>query len=229
MPSVKIFALTSSGASPVGTIDASLIARHSGTVREVIATMPAQDSYELTIYGVAPAAARWIIDKIATHSGNSKLYLRVADLPLQQGIAIEEAIRAMRIEPAQPHVEGHILGYVSHNIVNANEMLTLHRAYSGITDSRIYKALIHHLAYNMIGGEIGLAKIDELHEAAQQYPALVTAVEERLKELQVRKAQAERSKAAQAEAKARSMRGKSWRKQMEGAKRGGEDHKAEGD
>lgn len=194
MSSVQISVSTPSKSGIVSTIDGDLIKKHSATVREIIDAQQPSLVYNVTLTNVAPAAIGWIIKQVDGHARKKTLYLRVSDLPLLQAVCIEEAVRVLRIEPDQPHIAGHILGYVSHNIVTPSEMVTIHKAYGNLSDSRIHKALIHDLSYNMVGGLIDAAKMDELWNAAKPYPALITAVEDRIKGLKLRQAQTERYK-----------------------------------
>lgn len=229
MSSIQILVTTGTKTGVVGIMDGDLIKQHSATVRNIVDSQQPSLVYQVQFTNVAPPAIDWILKKIKANKPNKALYLKVHDLPLIQAICIEEAVRRMRIEPAQPHIEGHILGYVSHNIVTPSEMVTIHKAYHNISGSRIHKALIHHLSYNMIGGSIDSMLNDELFEAAQPFPALVTAVEVKLKELKDRQAQMKRYRSLKVEEKEKPLKGKAWRKQKNEFEDRKEDEKAQRD
>ena len=63
---------------------------------------------------------------------------------LERAIMVLEAINELRIEPDQNHVEGHIVGHISHTKITPSEMVTAHRAFGDVGEaSRIWKVLIH--------------------------------------------------------------------------------------
>lgn len=120
MSVVHLYAEGADGASSlVDVLDERIIVAHSKTIRNAVAAMPPAVTKDITITGAAPAALRFVTSYIKTLKRKEALHLQVRPLPLIKAIAIYQAVEALQVEPAQPHVEGHIIGYTSHMPITA--------------------------------------------------------------------------------------------------------------
>ena len=176
-----------------GNINEALIRTHSKRVRDVLNTNQLNAlTKEVTLAGAAPAAFDFVIGKIKGVKPPQQLYIKVHDLPLVRAIAVYEATEAMIIEPVQSHIENHIIGWVTHNIVSPDEMVALHKVFYGRRDSsKVWDRLVHHIAWNIVEGKIVNPLGAELEVAARPYPELFEAVNEQKSVLEERKARQE--------------------------------------
>ena len=152
-----------------GNINEALIRTHSKRVRDVLNTNQLNAlTKEVTLAGAAPAAFDFVIGKIKGVKPPQQLYIKVHDLPLVRAIAVYEATEAMIIEPVQSHIENHIIGWVTHNIVSPDEMVALHKVFYGRRDSsKVWDRLVHHIAWNIVEGKIVNPLGAELEVAAR--------------------------------------------------------------
>ncbi|OQN96679.1 hypothetical protein B0A48_17319 [Cryoendolithus antarcticus] len=182
MSSVQIFVQTPTNFGLVDTIDGDLVKRHSDLIGDLVDKQPKSVKYQIILTGVAPAAIKHTLRHIAAVPKTGKLYLNIHHMPIIQAIAIHEAAMLLRLQPEQPQLEGHIIGYASHNVPSPTTMLAIHTVYK-TASSRIWKTMIHNMCYNFVGEKIPDAQNDDLQIAAMQYPDLMQAVDAKIEEL----------------------------------------------
>ncbi|KAK6443086.1 hypothetical protein LTR95_000603 [Oleoguttula sp. CCFEE 5521] len=182
MSSVQDFVQTPSNFGLVDTIDGDLIKRNSDLIRDLVDKQPKAVKYQVTLMGVAPAAVKHILHHIAAVPKTGKLYLNVHHMSINQAIAIHEAAMLLRLKPEQPQLEGHIIGYASHNVPSPATMIIIHKVYKNAS-SRIWTTMVHNMCYNFVGEKIPDAQIDALQIAAKQYPDLMQAVDAKIEDL----------------------------------------------
>jgi hypothetical protein len=155
MSSVQLFHVDSAGNETlVGVVDGDLIKKHSAEVRNLIATRPYQIVHKVTLRGPSVEGLRYVLNEIQTLEPGKALEITTKTRNIEQAIDIHRAIHCMKIEPTQTRVEGHLNGFLSHQLATPDEMVAIHNAY-GSPNSRynkIWKTMIHTIAYKWVGG-----------------------------------------------------------------------------
>jgi hypothetical protein len=163
-------------------IDAKAVREHSATVEELLRAKP--DTTKVVLTGVAPPAVRYILDRINDKFPGRPLHIKVHDRPLEEACIIFEAIDVLRLTTPQGHVEGHITGYVAHNLLTAKQLITV--ALIGLPrreTSKIWNTLVHQTAWNIVNGKYTWDQANFLGYSADRFPALRQAIDAKAYEL----------------------------------------------
>lgn len=197
MSSIHVFAHVRNERGLLATIDGDLATTHSALVRDFVAQQPRKIKYEITLIGAAPAAFKHILQEMLACGKTRQLHVNVHRLSIDQAIAIHEASIVLRIEPAQAHMEQHLVGYMAHNIPPPGTMIRVHKVYK-CEESRIWSAMVHNMAYHFVGQTVSDKRILALHAAAQPFAILIEAINEKIDELKARKERVESARERQA-------------------------------
>lgn len=171
------------------TIDEDRIRAHSGLADQLLGPKPTEGEAPLealtktiTLRGAAPAALKYILERIKKNKTTRILHVKVHDLGLPRAVAIYEAAELLQLQPHQPQIEGHIVGYISHNLVTPEEMIAVHRIFeSRQNTSKTWRVLIHQIAWNLVHSRYTGQQADELVEACKvQYPDLYQAIDHKI-------------------------------------------------
>jgi hypothetical protein len=197
MSSVQLFHVDSAGNETlVGVVDGDLIKKHSAEVRNLIATRPHQIVHKVTLRGPSVEGLRYVLNEIQTLEPGKALEITTKTRNIEQAIDLHRAIHCMKIEPTQTRVEGHLNGFLSHQLATPDEMVAIHNAY-GSPNSRynkIWRTMIHTIAYKWVGGGMNKAQSDQLKAAARDHSDLNAAISKRVGELEkIKKKQQETS------------------------------------
>lgn len=164
----------------VCVVDGDRIKAHSCTIRSMIATLPPQIMYRITLRGSSPAAFKHVVDCVHNIDNQTLLFIPIRNTGLTEAINIHKAISILRLEPAQTHVEGHINGYLSHRLVTVEELHAVQKAYGdsfeGTSSYKTWSTMVKKLAYDDVHGHLSDEKKTPLRAAAMQYPRLRDAI-----------------------------------------------------
>jgi hypothetical protein len=208
MSSVQIFHRDSAGNETlVGVVDGDLIKKHSAEVRNLLATRPPQLVTKVTLHGPSVYGLSEVLKEIKTLEKGRTLEITTKTRDIDEAIDIHRAIHCMKIEPTQTKVEGHLKGYLSHQIVTPAEMVAVHKAYGNPNGpyNKIWKTMIHTIAYKWVGSDMNKTQSDRLKAVAREIPDLNAAIANRVAALEkIKKKQQEMSEKRAAERAAKA-------------------------
>ncbi|KAM0721392.1 hypothetical protein Q7P37_002316 [Cladosporium fusiforme] len=190
----------------VSVVDGDRIKAHSGTIRDMLLTLPPQIIYRVVLRGPSPEAFRHVVQQVHFVDSRTTLFIPMRGTGLAEAIGIQQAITILQLEPAQSHVEGHINGYISHKGVSPAELSLVQEvyghAYQGTTGHKIWTTMVAALAYRDVQGHDGDEEATaSLREAALPYPSLRNAINKKchqLRKIKETKEQTARKRAARA-------------------------------
>ncbi|KAK0312344.1 hypothetical protein LTR82_013976 [Friedmanniomyces endolithicus] len=173
------------------TVPEERIRAHCASIDRALATQGDNQSTEKTVclFGAAPAALIYVIHRIAGKKETRDLHIKVHDMPLERVLAVWEATEVLGIRPAQPHIEGHVIGYISHYAITPEQMwvvavASLHRRQS----SKIFRTLIHQVAWNLVHQRYSEDGAQALQDKAREWPDLHFTIDKKVTELKEKKA-----------------------------------------
>lgn len=187
MSSIQIFHRAPDGdETVVGVLDGDRIKAHSARVRALVAAQPPKIMYRFTFSGPTAESLKIVLDQINALPRGQVLQIAVNTRNLVKAIDIHRAIECLQIEPDQGKIVGHLNGYLSHEILTAEEMVAVHLAYGtpGNKNHKTWSTMIHTIAYRWVGGDVPQSVADELKGAAMQHPTLDAALNAKVDELQ---------------------------------------------
>ncbi|KAK0296944.1 hypothetical protein LTR54_004762 [Friedmanniomyces endolithicus] len=145
------------------------IRAHSASINRALAPRDDDPSTEKTIclFGAAPAALIYVIHRIAG----------------------KKETRDLHIKPPQPHIEGHVIGYISHHAITPEQMwvvavASLRRRQS----SKIFRTLIHQVAWNLVHQRYSEDEAKAMQDKAKEWPDLNFTIDKKVVELREKKA-----------------------------------------
>lgn len=198
MSSVQIFHRAPSGEETlVAVIDGDRIKAHCAAIRDLIATEPPAIIYTVTLAGPNFEALKVVVEAIAALDSRDVLKINITTRDLVKAIQIHCVTHGLRIEPPQDQIAGHLNGFLSHQLVTAREMIAVHTYYSAPNNPniKIWKTMIHTVAWKFVAGEMTADEQSALKTAAVGLPALDTAIDSKVKELQAMKKNREHKEA----------------------------------
>ncbi|KAK1074976.1 hypothetical protein LTR12_006305 [Friedmanniomyces endolithicus] len=173
------------------TVPEERIRAHSASIDRALAAQGDNQSTERTVcvFGAAPAALIYVIHRIAGKKETRDLHIKVHDMPLERVLAVWEATEVLDVRPAQPHIEGHVIGYISHHAVTPEQMwvvavASLQRRQS----SKIFRTLIHQVAWNLVHQRYSEDGAQALQDKAKEWPDLHFTIDKKVLELKEKKA-----------------------------------------
>lgn len=202
MSSVQVYYRHNGGAMDlVGVYDGDRIKAHSALIRNEIATLEPNIIYRVYLRGPTFESLKVVLQEIDKAHADEVFQITIKTRDIQKAINIHSAIQYLQVEPEQTKVVGHFHGYVSHQLVNPDEMVALYLAY-GNPDGRfhkIFQVMIHDIAWRYLEDQIPGRQGDLLKQAALRYPAIDAAISAKVAELRrekERKEEQARKKAA---------------------------------
>ncbi|KAK4896476.1 hypothetical protein LTR27_005692 [Elasticomyces elasticus] len=174
----------------IDTVSEARIREHSATIDGALAA--AGDGAELTktvyLSGGAPAALDFVIHRIAGKQEGRNLHIKVHDMPLVRAAAVFEAVEVLKVRPAQSHIEGHVVGYISHDKVTPDEMMAVTRAsYPYRNTIKIFNTLVQQVAWGLVHGKYDEVEANFLHNRSREFSEFCRAVTNRMWELKAKK------------------------------------------
>ncbi|KAK4543865.1 hypothetical protein LTR36_004898 [Oleoguttula mirabilis] len=181
MSVVQIYLQTPTEFGSLGFIDEQRIRAHSATIDNALGPPNGSLQQTVTLTGAAPGALKYIFERIRKNKPNFALHIKVHDQGFLKAVAIYEAAELLQLQPAQQHIEGHIIGYISHAVVTPAELVATHRCFEARqATSKTWRVLVHQVAWNILHGKYAEQAAIDLKLAASQYPALVAAIDSRI-------------------------------------------------
>jgi len=167
------------------------IRAHSASINRALAPRDDDPSTEKTIclFGAAPAALIYVIHRIAGKKETRDLHIKVHDMQLERVLAVWEATEVLDVQPPQPHIEGHVIGYISHHAITPEQMwvvavASLRRRQS----SKIFRTLIHQVAWNLVHQRYSEDEAQAMQDKAKEWPDLHFTIDKKVVELREKKA-----------------------------------------
>jgi len=156
---------------------------HLHRVRDQLLTMTSGvNSKKVYLSGAPFAALKFVVD-LGIKDG-PKTYIRVRDRPLKMAIALFQASQVLGLEPAQPHIENHIVGHVSHEKLDAEEIAAMDLAFGAEgLENRCWRTMVDHLGWLFVKERWTEAELEGVMPAIRALPALDRAVDEKVKAL----------------------------------------------
>ncbi|EMC90872.1 hypothetical protein BAUCODRAFT_571457 [Baudoinia panamericana UAMH 10762] len=166
-------------------VDEDRIRAHSVTISDALGQRdPTKLVKQVTLTGSAAAALKFVLIRVKNKKNKMGLHMKVHDLPLVRVVAIYQAVELLRIRPVQPHIEGHITGHVSHNLVTPEEMIAVHRVFESRREtSKVWRTMVHQLGWYIANDRVSDEDRDALEKAAQALPSLHGEILSKGKEL----------------------------------------------
>jgi len=94
--------------------------------------------------GAPFAALKFVVDLVIKEG--PRTYIRVRDRPLKMAIALFQAVHVLGLNPTQPHIENHIVGHVSHEKLDAEEIAAMDLAFGAKRlENRCWRTMVDHL------------------------------------------------------------------------------------
>lgn len=181
----------------VSVIDGDRIKAHSGTIRVKILNSPPDIIYRFTLYGPSAAAFKHVIEEIKFVDSNKVLFIPIHHTGLAEAIDIHQAVSLLQIEPMQSHIEGHIRGFLSHNLVTPEQLqllqITYGAAVEGTAGHKIMSVMVATLAYDDVHGHMSDDVKIALQRACAPYPKLTEAINHKVHVLRMIKMNKERT------------------------------------
>lgn len=194
MSSVQLFHRSATGTeSLVGVIDGDLIKAHSATIRNLIATRPQDIIHRVTLRGPTVEGLKLVLDQVQVLQNDEVLEININTRNIEKAIDVHRAVECMKIEPPQTKIEGHLNGFLSHELPTPKEMVAIHNAYGAPSSAyvKVWNTMVHTIAYKWVGGDIPQDTI-ALKRVARDHPALDAALNKRVDQLEkIRKRQQE--------------------------------------
>ncbi|KAK5714311.1 hypothetical protein LTR17_017242 [Elasticomyces elasticus] len=172
------------------TVPEARIREHSATIDRTLAAAGDNAEQTKTVYltGGAPAALEYVIHRIAGRQESRHLHIKVHDLTLVRAVAVFEAVEVLKVRPAQTHVEGHVVGYISHDKVTPDEMMAVARAsYPYRNAIKIYNTLVQQVAWGLVHGKYDEVEANFLHNRSREFSEFCRAVTDRMWELKAKR------------------------------------------
>ena len=169
----------------IGLYDGDRIKAHSALIRDMIAARPVGVIYDVELQGPSFEGLKVVLDNIHTVQQGQVLQIKISTRNLAKAIAIHLAIHYLRVEPDQTQVVGHLNGYLSHQLVNPDELVEVHLNYGrpGHPYHKIWETMIQTIAYKYVGGDISQRTANFLKETVLSYPELDAALNAKVDEL----------------------------------------------
>ena len=173
-------------------VDQTIIKKHSATIRDALqAVDPNAQSKRVKLVNVSPGPLNWVLDRIISH--RERLHIKVGDRQLHLVVALYETVEALRLEPAQPQIDGHIVGYLAHEKISPAGMKAVNAVFEGRQQtSKFWGVMVHQIARDIqLCTKYTAKEFNELEEEAKKHPSLFAAVNNKVQELQSRQARYE--------------------------------------
>lgn len=187
MPTVQIYIRTPNRFGSLAVLEEKRIRTHSQTIDRILSsnnnTSPRPQKQTVILEGAAPAALTYLLDRIRTNKESPNLHIKVHDLSLPKAVAIWEAAELLDLQPPQPHIQGHVIGYIAHAVLTPTEMGVLHRCFYPRREAcKVWRVMVHQVAWCIVNGAYEEAEAVELKVAAMEWPELVEAVDGKIHE-----------------------------------------------
>lgn len=171
------------GGMLVATIKRDLIVKHSKTVADILEANPSKSDIEIRDVSKGPLAH--VIKMIK--EGKPPLKIGVSREPFKNAICILEAVNALEVQPSQPQVEGHVIYTITQHKITAAQVEVIQAASPCLgTDSRIYKAMVQAVAYNVVHNCFKPEELKAIKEVALKSPTLDKTILDKVNELKRR-------------------------------------------
>jgi len=156
---------------------------HLHRIRDKLPTMDSGVNPKKVYMSGAPLAALKFVIEIVIKDG-PKTYIRVRERPLKMAIALLQAVQVLGLDPPQPHIENHIVGHVSHEKLDAEEIAAMDLAFraDGL-ENRCWRTMVDHLGWLFVKGKWTEAELKDIMPAIRTLPALDRAVSEKVESL----------------------------------------------
>jgi hypothetical protein len=170
----------------IGIYDGDRVKAHSARIRDMISTQDPGVIFQVRLEGPTFAALRVVLNSIHTMQRDRVLDIKITTRDLAKVIDIHRATLYLKVEPEQTRMVGHLNGYVSHQIINPDEMIAVYLTYGHRTNPnhKIFCTMVQTLAFNCVGGNIPQQMADYIKESALRHPDLDAALNAKVNELQ---------------------------------------------
>ena len=202
MSSVQVFYRHNGGATDlVGVYDGDRIKAHSARIRNEIATLEPNIIYRIYVRGPTFESLEVVLQEIDKAKADEVFQIIIKTRDFQKAINIHTAIQYLQVEPEQSRVVGHLHGYITHQLVNPDEMVAVYLTYGNPHHlfHKVFTVMLHDIAWRQVKGRIPQWQGDLLKEASLRYPALDIAIKNKVIEVsreEERKEEQARKKAA---------------------------------
>ena len=184
MSSVQAWYRRPGGASDqlIGAYDGDYIKAHSAFIRDKLATAGPHVIYRVYLEGPTFESLGVVLHEIDKVKKGEILKIIITTRDIKKAINIHSAVQYLQVEPQQTMVEGHINGYLSHQLVTPDEMVAAYTAY-GNPSGRFHKTfetMLSTIAWAQLDQRIPQAQGNALKLAAIRYPALDKAISDKV-------------------------------------------------
>jgi len=161
----------------------TVVKNHLHQIRDKLLTMTCGvNSKEVYLSGGPFAAFKFVVDLVI--KDGPKTYIRVRDRPLKIAIALFQAVQVLGLDPAQPHIENHIVGHVSHEKLDAEEIAAMDLAFGAAgLENRCWRTMVDHLGWLFVKGKWSEAELEDVMSAIRALLALDRAANENVESL----------------------------------------------
>lgn len=164
-------------------VDRNLIVKHSNTVKGLLESDPTRT--DIVIKAAAKGPVEHVIHMM--QKGKQPLRIGVGHEPFAKTIAILQAINALDVQPAQPQVESHVIYMITQFKVTAEQVSIIQLASDRLgKDSRIYKAMVQAVAWNVLHGGFTVSAKAAIKAVAVKHPQLDEVIREKIGDLKRR-------------------------------------------
>ena len=173
----------------LGSVDEQRIREHSKTIRTALDNRPSDDKErKVVVFGAAPAALDFVIQRVKGWAPSGSLHIKVHNMPLLRAVAVYEACKALDLEPAQPHVEGHVAGHLAHNTITPDEMMATALASRRYRETdKVYNTLVQQVAWGLVHAKYSEKDAAALQNEAEQWTELHDELDAKVQELKVKR------------------------------------------
>ena len=194
MPNANVYLTWNGQTRFLQAVDETVISRYSRVARNALQSQTVRPK-RVDISDVSPGPLKFVIEKAVKHGNNVRIIVHDGSIP--RAVMILQAINALDMEPAQPHVEQHIVGHISHERIKPDEMVAIHTAFGheGV-NNRIWRVMLHQIAWDSIHEKFTVDQKAALVEATKKLPDLDAALLQRAQYLARKKGNHEAAMAA---------------------------------
>lgn len=165
----------------IARIDEKIITKCSARIRDVLAQQPPSATKAVVLTGAAPGPLRFVLNQI--NNEGEKIFIKGHKLEsLEQALMIWQACEVLIVEPHQVKFEGWIVQDVAHRKISVREMQVINHLFA--QQHRVWKAMIYQIGWQINDGQYTVREIEAIAEAAEAYPELLVALDDKVKSLQ---------------------------------------------
>lgn len=164
-------------------VSETVVGNHLHQVRDKLLTLTsAANPKKVHLSGAPLAALRFVVELVI--KDGSKAYIRVRDRPLKMAIALFQAVQVLGLDPAQPHIGNHIVGHVSHEKLDSEEIIAMDLAF-GVEGlgNRCWRTMVDHLGWLIVKHKWSEVELKDVAPAIRASSMLDRAIAEKVESL----------------------------------------------